>query len=326
MWVYQGKAGPEKSSAAPAQRQEKAVDLRFSEEEAPRAAPQRAAGAVQTDARAPLSSVPDKSAQPAAVRGAKRLNAPDAAVWSAEGSASAGPVPAWQAAQPTAVQDAKAPDARIANAQPAGKRAELSAVPRRRAGQATRDCLLLAAAYLFGTALSGVMQSLCEARELDMLSYYLQSWGALFALRDARSAVALFSAQYFSAMGAVTLLLLFGLCAFGPVLIFLFTMLYGVGAGIVSLQLLLQHTLAQYAAYLVFWGVPAAAMAVCMCFFGSTALQVSVRLQHTAFGRRQAVPIASSARLLLGQYFLIGILLLPVCGVAAALLYVLTGL
>lgn len=290
MWVYQGKAGPEKSSAAPAQRQEKAVDLRFSEEEAPRAAPQRAAGAVQTDARAPLSSVLDKPAQPAAV------------------------------------QNAKAPDARIANAQPAGKRAELSAVPRRRAGQATRDCLLLTAAYLFGTALSGVMQSLCEARELDMLSYYLQSWGALFALRDARSAVALFSAQYFSAMGAVTLLLLFGLCAFGPVLIFLFTMLYGVGAGIVSLQLFLQHTLAQYAAYLVFWGVPAAAMAVCMCFFGSTALQVSVRLQHTAFGRRQVVPIASSARLLLGQYFLIGILLLPVCGVAAALLYVLTGL
>ncbi len=200
-----------------------------------------------------------------------------------------------------------------------------SASRQRLAGHATQDCLLLAAAYLFGTALSGVMQSFCEAKELDMLTYYLQSWGALFTVRDFRSAAALFGAQYFSAMGAVTLLLLFGLCAFGPLLIFLFTMFYGVGTGIVSLQLFLQHTVSQYAAYLVLWGVPAAAMAVCLCFFGATALQVSVRLQHTAFGRKNSVPVASSARLLLGQYVLISLFLLPVCGVAAALLYMLAG-
>lgn len=192
---------------------------------------------------------------------------------------------------------------------------------RRRSGQASRDCLLLAAAYLFGTGLSGVMQSLCEARELDVLAYYLESWGALFTLRDAKSAAALFGAQYCSAMGAVTALLLLGLCAFGPVLIFLFTMLYGVGTGIVSLQLFLRQGLPQYLTSLFFWGLPAAAMAGCLCFFGASALQVSVRLQHTAFGRRNSVPVASSARLLLGQYILIGIVLLPVCAVAAALLY-----
>ena len=35
--------------------------------------------------------------------------------------------------------------------------------PRRKPFQASRDCILLAAAYLFGTLMAGVLQALCDA-------------------------------------------------------------------------------------------------------------------------------------------------------------------
>ena len=38
--------------------------------------------------------------------------------------------------------------------------------PRRKPFQASRDCILLAAAYLFGTLMAGVLQALCDAELL----------------------------------------------------------------------------------------------------------------------------------------------------------------
>ena len=45
--------------------------------------------------------------------------------------------------------------------------------PRRKPFQASRDCILLAAAYLFGTLMAGVLQALCDAEEMETLAYYL---------------------------------------------------------------------------------------------------------------------------------------------------------
>ena len=41
--------------------------------------------------------------------------------------------------------------------------------PRRKPFQASRDCILLAAAYLFGTLMAGVLQALCDAEEMETL-------------------------------------------------------------------------------------------------------------------------------------------------------------
>jgi hypothetical protein len=191
-----------------------------------------------------------------------------------------------------------------------------------RSGQATRGALLLAGGYLFGTLLSGILQALSQASEQDMLRYYLESWGTWFDLSDVQAALRLFCAQYLSLAGAVTLLLVFGLCALGSVLIVLFLMLYGVGMGIISLQLYLQQSLLQYAVSSLFWGLPATAAIVCLCIFGASALQVSTHLQQAAFGVKESNGMPSSARLLLGQYILMLLLLLPICAAATALLYV----
>ena len=43
--------------------------------------------------------------------------------------------------------------------------------PRRKPFQASRDCIFLAAAYLFGTLMAGVLQALCDAEEKETLAY-----------------------------------------------------------------------------------------------------------------------------------------------------------
>lgn len=189
----------------------------------------------------------------------------------------------------------------------------------RRAGQATRDCLFLAGAYLFGAALAGMAHALCETSELNLLSYYLNNWYHLFSVEGPGQVLSLFAVQYLTVVGAITALLVLGLCAFGPVLIYLFTMLYGLGIGLIGLQLFFQLSWGGFFGYLLLSGLPAAGVAACLCFFGASALQVSSRLQRAAFGRRDRLSSACGARLLLGQYLTFDVILLPICGIATGL-------
>lgn len=189
----------------------------------------------------------------------------------------------------------------------------------RRGGQATRDCLFLAGAYLFGAALAGVTHALCETSELNLLAYYLDNWYHLFSVDGTGQVLTLFVVQYLTVVGAITALLVLGLCAFGPVLIYLFTMLYGFGIGLIGLQMFFQLSWGGFFGYLLLSGLPAAGVAVCLCFFGASALQVSSRLQRAAFGRRDRLGSACGARLLLGQYLMFDVILLPICGIATGL-------
>ena len=52
----------------------------------------------------------------------------------------------------------------------------------RRMRHASRDCCLLAAAFLLGTAAAGALQAVCDASQQEMLSYFLQCWCGLFSI------------------------------------------------------------------------------------------------------------------------------------------------
>jgi hypothetical protein len=192
--------------------------------------------------------------------------------------------------------------------------------------QLSRKCLLLVGAYGFGAVLAGVLQARGSGHMQTVLGLYLQNCADLLALRSAKGAVALFCTQYFSLLATATWLLILGLCAFGPLLIFLFVIFYGVGTGTVGLQLLLQAGWQRAALVLLFWGLPVSLAASCLCAFGSSALGVGLRLQNAAFGGKSNTQITSSTKRLVAQYLFWAVLLLPLCGVATALLYLLGGL
>lgn len=183
---------------------------------------------------------------------------------------------------------------------------------------ASRDCILLAAAYLFGTFLAGVLCALCNAGEAETLGYYLDCWRESFTASNAAEVAALFRTELLTASGALTVLLLLGLSALGTVPIFCFVILYGAGAGMLSFQLLAEVKLRALLAYCVASGIPTALAAGCLCLFGAGALQVSTRLQRCSFGRGFPTPGAWG---LLGQFIRTLFLLLPICGAATGLLY-----
>ena len=178
-----------------------------------------------------------------------------------------------------------------------------------RRSKLSRETILLAAAYLLGTFLAGVAET---------LSYYLNCWQSLFSVQDAAGAVRLFRTEFLTVAGALTAVLFLGLSALGPLPIFLFTMLYGTGSGLLSSRLLVDLNPRTAFVLLCVCGIPASLAAGTLCTFGASALQVSGRLCSAAFGRGGQAP---STGALLGQFARMLFLLLPLCGAAVGMLY-----
>ena len=188
----------------------------------------------------------------------------------------------------------------------------------RRSKLRSEGSALLAAAYLLGTFLAGVAAARCVAGDAEALSYYLNCWQSLFSVQDAAGAVRLFRTEFLTVAGALTAVLFLGLSALGPLPIFLFTMLYGTGSGLLSSRLLVDLNPRTAFVLLCVCGIPASLAAGTLCTFGASALQVSGKLCSAAFGRGGQAP---STGALLGQFARMLFLLLPLCGAAVGMLY-----
>lgn len=192
-------------------------------------------------------------------------------------------------------------------------------VPHRERSASRQGCVLLAGSYLSGAFTAGILQALLDTAEMDMLSYYLNCWRSLFAVQSASQVAQLFGTELLTILGALCVLLLLGLSAIGPVPIYLFTMLYGAGAGLLTFQLLSGIPLPQALFFLFISGVPAALAAGALCWFGSCALEVSGKLHAFSLGRGRS--LSAHAQLLLVQFALTVAALLPLCGAATCLAY-----
>ena len=192
-------------------------------------------------------------------------------------------------------------------------------IPARR--HATRDCWLLAAAFLLGCTAAGALQAVCDARQAELLRYYLEAWQKLFTPGGMQGAVQLFGMEYLTLGLMVSLFLALGLSALGPVMIFGSMMLYGLGSGLLMVQLCTADGWKTILSTLLWTGLPAAAASGCLCFFGACALQVSSRIHAYSFRKHSGGQARPGVQALLGQYLLTMVVLLPLCGAAAGLSY-----
>lgn len=225
----------------------------------------------------------------------------------------AAPLAAPQREEPI-VQSAEEPEA-------SGRISKRRAKPRRKNISASRDCILLAGAYLLGTFLAGVLQAGCDTAEQDTLSFYLHCWQKLFAASDPARLPQLFCAEAGTVLGALSVIFFLGLSALGPIGIFLFLMLYGTGSGLLFAQLMSGMNLRTFLVWFAAAGVPSAFAAGVLCLFGASALQVSSRIQNYSFGKGEGISGRAGARFLAGQYLVMATALLPLCGAASGLAY-----
>ena len=186
---------------------------------------------------------------------------------------------------------------------------------------ATQDCWLLAAGFLLGCTAAGVLQAVCDARQAELLRYYLEAWQGLFTPSGMQGAVQLFGMEYLTLGLVVSLFLVLGLSALGPVMIFGNMMLYGLGSGLLMVQLCAAGGWKAILPALLWTGLPAAAASGCLCFFGACALQVSSRIHAYSFRKHPGGQARPGVRALMGQYLLTMVMLLPLCGAAAGLSY-----
>lgn len=180
-----------------------------------------------------------------------------------------------------------------------------------------RNYGLLAAAFLLGTAAAGWLCAVCDARQLELLQYYLQSWNALFTVSGSSTITMLFCTEYLTLAGSATALVLFGFSALGPVLVFLFAMLYGLGSGTLLVQASTGVSVKQMLAIMVM-SAPAAAAVLCLCSLGAAALQVSGHIRAYSFLPAGTGQARCGVGTLVTRYLLTMVLLLPLCGLATA--------
>lgn len=145
---------------------------------------------------------------------------------------------------------------------------------------ATQDCWLLAAAFLLGCTAAGVLQAVCDARQAELLRYYLEAWQGLFTPSGMQGAVQLFSMEYLTLGLVVSLFLLLGLSALGPVMIFGNMMLYGLGSGLLMVQLCAAGGWKAILPALLWTGLPAAAASGCLCFSGPALCRSAAESTH----------------------------------------------
>ena len=177
------------------------------------------------------------------------------------------------------------------------------------------DCWLLAAAFLLGSAMSGILLAMSAAQRTEWLEHYLHAWLALFS----GTATELFIWEYLTLSGTATILLLFGFSAFGPVLTFFFFMVYGTGSGLLAAQLITGTGGKEKLLLTFFSSVPACAAAALLCVLGSAALRVSGKIRAYSFQQGRAELHRPESRAFASQYMLTLLLLLPLCGAAAGL-------
>ena len=162
-----------------------------------------------------------------------------------------------------------------------------------------KTCWLLVCAFLIGSGSAGVLLAFCEKQQPDWLQYYLQSWRGLFA--------------------AATLLFLMGFSALGPVLIFLFTMFYGLGNGTLFVQLLSDTALKKETWLLLLAFLPAAAASAGLCTLGTDSLRVSSQIRVCSFFAAGPDREIVRPHGFIRQYLLTLTLFVPLCGISAAL-------
>ncbi len=182
------------------------------------------------------------------------------------------------------------------------------------------DCWLLAGAFLVGTAAAGVLCALCDIRHLPWAQYYLQMWRALFAVSDTHPAAVLFVTEYLTLLVAATVLLLLGFSVFGPSLIVLAAMLYGTGNGLLVVQLFSGTSPAMRTFFAVLTMLPSAAATASLCVLGCVSLRVSGNIRSYVLHAAHApAGVRAGAAMLLRQYLLTLVLLVPLCGTAVGL-------
>lgn len=176
--------------------------------------------------------------------------------------------------------------------------------------------------YIGGTLFAGFFYPFLRDSELQYIDYYLAH---KIALCSDGSAVSLFFSSALAALGCITAIFLSGLSAFGVPLIIAFTVLKGLGSGVLFLALLFSDGIVGVYGYVALFAISEAFCAACFCLLSVRASKNAHALFLYNFrqkGKHEGGALTVKENhftALCGQYLLYAMLLCAFCALSTML-------
>ena len=175
-------------------------------------------------------------------------------------------------------------------------------------------CVLL---YCVGLLASGCVLAFSNGQASRFLQYYTQNWIALFG-KDVQP-LHLFSTLFLSGMLSMSLILLFGLSAFGAPLIGALLVAKGVGSGLLSLELFFEHGWRGILLYIACPAISDVFLAWCLCSAGVIGAKFSKSLLKKCKNNPDVEHSHIGIGMLVNRYLFLCTLQILSCGISAVL-------
>lgn len=193
----------------------------------------------------------------------------------------------------------------FANEQPLKKTSKQEILAKKRALTPAMNCL----SYFVGLAASGVLFSLCSTEQKQILLHYGESWYTYFS----GESLHLFSTLFLSSILLLTLLLVVGFCTFGKALSRVLLFLYGIGSGMLCLQMLLLYGWHGWLFYGLIPGLYSAVLALFMGRFSCFSAQLSTMLRKLLTQKENPPVYGVTAKALVEKYLVLCSLQIVCC-------------
>jgi hypothetical protein len=172
------------------------------------------------------------------------------------------------------------------------------------------------AVYGIGLCLAGVIFGMCQGETIQFLQYYAQNWLNLFF--EANSPLHLFSTLFLTGIFSMTVVLLFGLSAFGIPFVYALLLCKGAGSGLLALTLFLENGWKGELLYIVFPAISDIFLAWCLCSLSYFAVRSSRVFLSRTF-QKESQESSFGVKLLLNRYLFLCTLQILSCGLSAVL-------
>lgn len=200
---------------------------------------------------------------------------------------------------------------------PAHSRAAAAAPRSQSAISNSKAGLPFALLYAAGLLLGGALYGWCGQKELLFLQTYLELLKNTYLTAPP---FRLFVMLFVCAAVAVTLALIFSLCAFGVPLLFLLVTVSGIGSGLAAAGLFAQNSWKGILLYALLMGVYNAFVGYCICILSRSGAAVAMGLFASVLNSRRSTCAPGDRQIarLLRCYGCLLMLLAPLCGLCAA--------
>lgn len=168
--------------------------------------------------------------------------------------------------------------------------------------------------FLAGMGASGIFLRLCKKSQRQMILRCGEAWLDVFS----NTPIQLFSTLFLTAVLLLTVLFMLGFCTFGKLFSKVVLFLYGVGIGVLCLQLFVMHGWRGWVFFALVPGCYAVILACLLCRLSDAGGRVSAQLLNSLQKTENPPVCRGNGKTLMDQYLVACSMQIVCCGILSA--------